>query len=61
MTAAAVGCVSGPDSGLVLARLTALRAVAAVSVPSACAIFERTFETWSDSTPPPVALPELSL
>lgn len=48
MTAAAVGSVSAPESGLASALLTALHAAAA-SAPSACATSERTSETWWDS------------
>ena len=60
MTAAAVGCVSAPDSGPVSALLTAHRAAAA-SAPSACATSETTSGIWSDSKQLPAALPEPSL
>ena len=62
MTAAAVGSVSAPESGLVhlSALLTALHAAAAAA-PSACATSEKTSETWWDSKLPLVAQPELFL
>lgn len=59
MTAAAVGCVSGPDSGPVSALLTALHAAAA-SAPSACATSETTSGIWLDSKQLLAALPEPS-